>query len=64
MKNWLISIVIIFMMIYVVPCQADYPKDIPLFTGDINDPGIFIVDFEDEYVLVESDGIVYWYPKE
>ncbi len=65
MKRWLTLVFIALIMIYNVTCQADgFPKTIPLFTGDINDPQVFIVDFEDEYYIVEYDGVIYYYPLE
>jgi hypothetical protein len=65
MKNWLISLVITLILFYHVSCMADsYPKTIPIFTGDINDPEVYIVDYEEEYYIVEYDGIIYCYPLE
>jgi hypothetical protein len=48
-----------------VNCRADgYPKNIPVFTGDINDPEVYVVDYEDEFLVLEFDGEMYYYPIE
>ncbi|MDP8322934.1 MAG: hypothetical protein RAO94_11345 [Candidatus Stygibacter australis] len=65
MKNWLIAVLVALLLLFYVNCQADgYPKNIPVFTGDINDPEVYVVDYEDEYLVVEYNGEIYYYPIE
>jgi hypothetical protein len=65
MKNRLIVALVALLLLLYVNCQADgYPKNIPVFTGDINDPGVSIVDYEDEFLVIEYDGEMYYYPIE
>jgi hypothetical protein len=63
MKNRLITVLVALLLLFYVNCKADgYPKNIPVYTGDINDPGVSIVDYEDDYLVVEYEGEMYYYP--
>jgi hypothetical protein len=63
-KRLIVALVALLLLLY-VNCQADgYPKNIPVFTGDINDPEVYVVDYEDEFLVVEYDGEMYYYPIE
>ena len=65
MKYRLIAVLVALLLLFYVNCQADgYPKNIPVFTGDINDPEVYVVDYEDEYLVVEYNGEIYYYPIE
>jgi hypothetical protein len=65
MKNRLIVALVALLLLLYVNCQADgYPKNFPVFTGNINDPEVYVVDYEDEFLVVEYDGEMYYYPIE
>jgi hypothetical protein len=65
MKNRLIVALVALLLLLYVNCQADgYPKNIPVFTGNINDPEVYVVDYEDEFLVLEFDGEMYYYPIE
>jgi hypothetical protein len=65
MKNRLIVALVALLLLLYVNCQADgYPKNIPVFTREINDPEVQMVDYEEEYLIVEYDGEIYYYPIE
>ncbi len=65
MKSRLVVVLVILLLMFYVNCREDgYPKNIPVFTREINDPEVQMVDYEEEYLIVEYDGEIYYYPIE
>ncbi len=64
MKKFIVTLALALLLaapiaVYSAAAEKSDPKSLPVFTGNINDPGIVILEEGDGYIIVEIDGEFY-----